>query len=132
MLTAYDLMLKKALASVQILWGNLLGSAGSTLTKNFSTVVDRLTADFQQLEEQHRRRPAPLPKALLQRRWRPIKSYGSTNQRLMTAQEAAAKSYLRSPTGRVRRPTTKVQEAQEVAAARGLMATAMVRERWKG
>ncbi|OBT39343.1 hypothetical protein VE00_10545 [Pseudogymnoascus sp. WSF 3629] len=74
MLTAYDLMLNKA----------------EHFAKNFSTVVDRLTADFQQLEEQHRRCPAQLPKALLQRRWRPIKSHGSTNQRLVTAREAAA------------------------------------------
>ncbi|KAL5350918.1 hypothetical protein ACLOAV_004491 [Pseudogymnoascus australis] len=83
-----NLMLKKALASVQI-QGKLTGQRREQFAKSFSTVVDLLTADFQQQEEQHRRRPAQLPKALLQPRWRPIKSHGPTNQRLMTAREAA-------------------------------------------
>ncbi|KFY95895.1 hypothetical protein V500_02625 [Pseudogymnoascus sp. VKM F-4518 (FW-2643)] len=139
----------------QIQW-----AAQGAVCKGLSTVVDGLTAGFQLQEEQHRRRPAQLPKALLQPRWRPIKSHGPTNQRLMTAREAAefglkqqerAASLKTAPasltsapllgplnrprhptattrtTWRVRRPATKVQEAQDVAAARGLkrMATAM-------
>lgn len=120
-------------------------------------MVDRLAADFQQQEEKHRRRPAQLPKALLQPRWMPIKVHGPTNQRLVTAREAAEFDLrqrervaprstapesmpsaplgpLDSPhltettrtTGRVHRPTVKVQEAQEVATAKGVKRKATV------
>jgi hypothetical protein len=49
-----NLMLKKALASVQI-QGELTRQRREQFAKNFSTVVDRLAADFPQQEEQHRR-----------------------------------------------------------------------------